>query len=93
MYNITEYSYNKAKQLGVVIQPSKRKYKKIDVYKKGEYICSIGDNRFSDYPNYLITHKHNKEYADERRRLYKLRHNKEKDKIGTAGFFAYHILW
>jgi hypothetical protein len=91
MYNITQYSYNKAKQLGVVIQPSKRKYKKIDVYKKGEYICSIGDNRFSDYPTYMITH--GKTYANERRRLYNIRHSKEKDKIGTAGFFALKILW
>jgi hypothetical protein len=25
--------------------------------------------------------------------LYHQRHSKEKDKIGTPGYYAYHILW
>ena len=33
MYQITNYSYLKAKELGVDIYPSNRKNKKIDVYK------------------------------------------------------------
>jgi hypothetical protein len=34
MYNITNYTYKKAKKLGVKIKPSTNKTKKIDVYKK-----------------------------------------------------------
>ena len=53
MYQITEYSYRKAKDLGVEIYPSKRKYKKIDVYKNGKFITSIGDIRYKDFPTFL----------------------------------------
>ena len=92
MYNITDYSYNKAKELGVIIKPSTKKYKKIDVFdNKGIYMLSIGDDRYNDYPTYLI--ERGKEYADVRRKLYKLRHNKDRDIKGTAGFYADKILW
>jgi len=93
-YQITNYSFAKAKLLNVDIKPSKFKNKKIDVYKNDLFICSIGDYKKypnSDYPTYLTTH--NKQYAEERRRLYKLRHNKDIDKIGSAGYYAFHILW
>lgn len=43
MYTITDYSYKKAKQIGVIIKPSQKKNKKIDVYNlNGEYITSVG---------------------------------------------------
>ena len=90
-YDIKKYSFEQAKLLNVDIQPSKHKNKKIDIYKNNNYICSIGDIRYLDYPTYLTTH--NKEYAEERRRLYKLRHNKEKNKTGSPGYYSYHILW
>ncbi len=89
-YHISNYSFAKAKLLNVDIKPSKYKNKKIDVYKNNIFICSIGDIRYFD-PTYLTTY--NKEYVEQRRRLYKLRHNKEKDKIGSAGYYAFHILW
>ena len=91
MYNISSYSFSKANSLNVDIKPSTKKNKKIDVYKNNKYICSIGDSRYSDYPTYLTTH--NKEYADKRNALYHLRHQNEKDKLNTAGYYAYHILW
>lgn len=88
MYNITEYSYKKARQLGVDIKPSSRKNKKIDVIKKGKVIASIGDKRYSDYPTYIK--EKGKAYADERRRLYNIRH---KDNKGIVGKYAKAILW
>ena len=91
MYKILDYSFNKAKELGVDIKPSTKKNKKIDVYKNGKYICSIGDSRYYDYPTYMVT-KGNI-FANERRRLYRIRHDKEKNKIGTAGYYALNILW
>lgn len=92
MYRIKNYSYNQAKILGVQIFPSGNPKHKIEVYdKQGVFICYIGDPKYSDYPTYLETH--GKEYAENRRRLYRLRHHKEANKIGTRGFFSLHILW
>ena len=90
MYHILNYSYTKAKQLNVDIKPSTKTNKKIDVYKNNKYICSIGDSRYFDYPQYLLK---DFSYAKKRQMLYHQRHSKEKDKIGTPGYYAYHILW
>lgn len=92
MYRIKDYSYNQARFFGVQIFPSDNPKHKIEVYdKSGKFLFYIGDSKYSDYPTYLETH--GKEYADNRRRLYRLRHNKEANKIGTRGFYSYHILW
>ena len=53
VYKITQYSYKKAKENDLNIVPSKKKNKKIDVYKNGEFIASIGDVRYNDYPTYI----------------------------------------
>ena len=90
-YNISTYSFSKAKDLNVDIRASTKKNKKIDVYKNGKFICSIGDNRYLDFPTYQA--KYNLEYAKKRQALYHLRHNKEKNITGTAGYYAFHILW
>ena len=88
MYQISDYSYQKAKDLGVDILPSKRKYKKIDVFKNGKYIASIGDNRYMDYPTFLA--REGKDVADKHRRLYHARH---RNNDGLAGKLALAILW
>lgn len=92
MYNIKPYSKQRAQELGVVIKPSKKKNKKIDVFKKdGTKIASIGDSRYKDYPTYLK--EKGPEYAKERQRLYFLRHCKmPKDKLSAARL-AGAILW
>jgi len=89
MYSITDYSYEQAKKLGVQIKPSLKKGKKIDVIKDNK-IISIGAKGYKDYPNYL---KIDKNLAKEKRRLYKLRHEKDRHNIGTAGYYADKILW
>lgn len=91
MYEIKPYSFKQAKKLGVDIKPSSDKNKKIDVLKGDKKIASIGDKRYNDYPTYIQTK--GLEYANKRRELYKLRHNKDKDVKGSAGFFASRILW
>lgn len=92
MYRIKPYSYNQAKILGVQIFPSDNPKHKIEVYDKhGIFICYIGDPRYSDYPTYLETD--GEFVANDRRRLYRLRHHKEARKIGTRSFYAFHILW
>jgi hypothetical protein len=100
-YIITEYSKQKAKQLNVTIKPSTKKNKKIDVYKDGQLISSIGSKNYKDYPTYIK--EKGKQYADERRRLYKIRHkndlNSGKGGAPTAsgtsgnGYYANKILW
>lgn len=72
MYQITEYTKQKAKENGLTVKPSTNKQKKIDVYRDGKKIASIGSYGMSDYPTYLKTH--GRLYADERRRLYYIRH-------------------
>jgi hypothetical protein len=88
MYKIKDYSYKKAKQLGVEIKPSKIKNKKIDVIKQGKVIASIGDKNYKDYPTYI--QEKGLSYANERRRLYNIRHKNNK---GIVGKYAKEILW
>ena len=42
MYRIKKLQYKKAKALGVEIKPSTKKGKKIDVFKDGKKVASIG---------------------------------------------------
>jgi ribosomal protein L7/L12 len=94
-YKISEYSYRKAKELGVDILPAENKHKKIGVWKNGKHIVDIGAKNYKSYPDYMDMEAKGevpKNYAVERRRLYKLRH--KYDKGGdSAGFYANKILW
>jgi hypothetical protein len=91
-YKITQYSKTQAEKLGVTIKPSSVQGKKIDVFnKKGEKIASIGALGYSDYPTYLKDK--GKDYADNRRKLYKERHESDRHVRGSAGYYADKILW
>ena len=91
MYNITNYTKQKARELNVKIKPSSNPKKKIDVYKGSKKIASVGAIGYKDYPTYLKAD--GKEYADKRRRLYKGRHSKDRKAIGTNGYYADKLLW
>ena len=91
MYQITDYTKKKAKELNVTVKPSTNKKKKIDVYKDDKKIASIGSIKNFDYPTYII--KKGKSYADERRRLYKIRHSKDLKNKDSPGFYANNLLW
>lgn len=88
-YQITDYTKQKAKKLGVDVKPSTNKNKKIDVFKKGEKIASVGATGYNDYPTWLKLK--GKDYADERRRLYKIRH--KNDRFSRNGKLADNLLW
>ena len=88
---ITSYSKKQAKRLGVDIKPSTKKNKKIDVYKDGKLVASVGAKGYKDYPTYLKTE--GKKIADERRRLYKKRHSPHRHKVGTPSYYADQLLW
>jgi hypothetical protein len=72
MYNISPYAYAIAKKMNLLLKPSTVKDKKIDVYKNDEKIASIGALGMNDYQMYIKSH--GKAYANERRRLYYIRH-------------------
>lgn len=91
-YTITAYTKKKAKELGVIVKPSKVKGKKIDVFNiKGEKIADIGALGMGDYPTYIK--EKGKEYADTRRKLYKQRHEKDRHVKYSDGWFADKLLW
>ena len=95
-YKITAYTKKRAKQLGVEVKPSRVKGKKIDVFKAGKKVASVGAIDYFDYPTYMELEKEGrvpKGTANKRRRLYKIRHKKDKDRKGTAGFYADKLLW
>lgn len=75
---------DKAKRIGVEVKPSTRTHKKLDVYKDGERVASIGDDRYEDFN----THK-----DPERRRLYKIRHEKTRHVRGSPSWYSDKILW
>jgi hypothetical protein len=91
MYNIRFYSYIQADELGVTIYPSRNPKYKIDVYKGDKFLCSIGDSRYLDFPSY--EEKYGRRYALFRRKLYKIRHAKDRSVVGSRGYYAYKILW
>jgi len=91
MYQITEYTKQQAKKLGVEVKPSTNKNKKIDVFKNNNKLASVGAIGYKDYPTYMKTK--GKEYALERRNLYKLRHDKDRKVVGSAGYYADKLLW
>jgi len=92
MFKISDYSKRKAIALGVKIRPSIYSGKKIDVLDwNNNYIVSIGAIGYKDYGVYL--EEKGKKYADERRRLYRIRHSKDRNVIGSAGYYADRILW
>jgi len=91
MYEITNYTKAQAKKLGVEVKPSTNPKKKIDVFKKDKKVASVGAIGYSDYPHYIESN--GMVYANERRKLYRIRHNKDLNKIGSGGFFAARLLW
>jgi len=95
-YKISTYTKQQAAKLGVTIKPSTRKGKKIDVYKNGKKIASIGALGMKDYPTYQKLEKADvvpAGTAQKRRNAYKIRHAKDRMKKGTPGFYADRLLW
>lgn len=90
----------KAKKLGLTIEPSKKKNKKIDVKSKdGSVLASIGGVKkdgsfYMDYASYI--EKIGLVEAKKKRNQYLARHSKEpKEKNGkkTPSYYADKILW
>ena len=89
-YTISKYTLEKAKLLDVDVKPSTNKTKKIDVFKNGLKLCSIGSLKYMDYTMYLKTDKLN---AEKRRVLYHQRHKKDISVKYSPGWYASVLLW
>jgi hypothetical protein len=90
-YRITSYTRKRAQQLGVQVRPSTIPSKKIDVFKKGKKVASVGAAGMNDYPTFRRTR--GEAYASRRRRYYKQRHEKDRHRVGSAGYYADKLLW
>ena len=90
-YNITNYTYAQAKKLGVTVKQSTNKTKKIDVFKQGKKIASVGAAGMNDYPTFMKLK--GQKFAKTRRRLYKMRHEKDRHIKWSRGWLAEKLLW
>lgn len=91
MYIPTARQKKNAKRIGVQIKPSANKLKKLSVYKNSIKVADIGANGYFDYSRYIS--EFGVKYANERQKLYKLRHEKYRHIKGTPAYFADQILW
>jgi hypothetical protein len=91
-YTIKNYTKQRAKELGVVVKPSTRKGKKIDVFdKEGNKLASVGALGYGDYPTFM--QNEGKQFAEQKRKNYKIRHQKDRTKKYSNGWFADNLLW
>lgn len=90
-YSITSYTRARAKKLGVQVKLAKNKKKKLDVFKDGKKVASIGARGMGDFPTYKKTK--GLEFAKKRQKAYKSRMAKNRKKVGTPGYYADKLLW
>jgi hypothetical protein len=92
MYHILPYTYKQAERLGVQVFPSDNSKYKLEVYdKNGLFVIYCGGYGYKDYPTYIK--EKGMEYANKRRALYKIRHQRNRTKVGSRGYYADQLLW
>ena len=91
MYQISEETRRIAKQHGLRVEPSQVKHKKISVFRGDDYLGSVGAEGYDDY--FTFKRKQGQEVANEHRRRYLLRHEKDRHKKDSKGYLASILLW
>ena len=91
LYKVKPYSFEQASKLAVTIKPSHLANKKLDVFKNGTRIASIGDSSYPDYPTHIL--ERGQTYADKRRKAYRKRHAKDIHNKDGNGFWSSNLLW
>ena len=89
-YRIKKEQRRNAKDLGVDIEPSKAKGKKIQVNLPDGKRVQIGAKGYKDYATYKET---NLKQAQERRDLYRARHRCDNANRFSANHLSCEILW
>ena len=90
-YHILPYTYKRARVLGVTVKPSTVAGKKLDVFKEGRKVATVGDILYRDYPTFL--RDRGVAYANRRRTAYKKRHETDRHIRGSNGWYADQLLW
>ena len=90
-YRITNYTRKQGLKIGVVVKPSTKPDKKIDVFRNGEKIASVGAFGMNDYPTFI--RKRGITFAKTRRKLYKRRHERDRHIKWSNGWLADKLLW
>ena len=62
-YKVTEHSRKRATKLGLTVERSRNRKKKLDVFRDGKKIATIGDARYLDFPTRLEMAKKNQEVS------------------------------
>ena len=91
MYQISQETRRIAKANGLRVEPSQVKHKKISVFRGDDYLGSVGAIGYDDY--HTFKRKQGEDFADERRRLYLQRHQKDRFKKDSKGYLASVLLW
>ena len=97
-----EYTWNKSPRYHVRINKNGESYNKEYTYKNKKYklevydnnglfLFHVGANGYGDYSTYLK--ENGISYANERQRLYKIRHAKDLKVKGSKGYYAKKLLW
>ena len=77
-------------------RPSNR-FKKYEVYKDGSYITAFGDVRYNHYRDRIGYYNNMDTLNRERRRLYRIRHAKDKGVVQNnpnfSGYWSWNYLW
>jgi hypothetical protein len=88
-YTILKRTYDNAKKLNVEIKRSKNKDKKLDVFKNGKKLATIGDSDYLDYASYIDTK--GLKYANVRKKIYIIHHKDDMNK--GNGYYSKRLLW
>ncbi len=72
------------RKIGVTVKRSTRAGKKVDIFKDGKKVASIGDINYKDF---TVTGDKDKQ------RAYRSRFAKTMNKVGTPSYYAAKILW
>lgn len=91
MYTITEYTKEQAEKINVVVKPSTKKNKKIDVFDKrdGQYITSVGAIGYMDFATYRL--KKGEVYAMKKRDAFYKRFKNIEPYTNT--YYVSKLLW
>jgi len=97
-YKVSSRTKRIASKIGLVVLPSSRKGKKLDVYDKktGRYKASIGAEGYKDFHIYRDLEskgKIPKGTADKKRKNYEKRHGCNNAKKGSNNLLACLLLW
>ena len=93
-YQITNYTRKRARKLHLLVKESRYPTKKIDVFLEKaphQRVASVGARGYLDYPTFVK--EKGRRFALTRRKLYKERHQKDRLKKGSRGWYADQLLW